>query len=258
MDEIWATEKEVLRSFWQHPARILLCAPSQSGMTVNCRTFVSHISLLYHSGKSHLIGRLIRSEQELWGGFDSISLFKTAPSAQYYQWAADIGDRFVIEDKTPGDALEALISEDRDTYPKSLFILEDFFTQRSVADPRLTELYTAGSGHLNLTVIATSQVLFSKSDLHTVALQSTVIGLWPSFRDSSQFRVLTRQVFPSANPDFLGHAIQLANKSNSTVHKNPLFINVSNTYFSDSLRVASGCLPGDDLVFYRPSTKRHK
>ncbi len=108
-----------------------------------------------HSGKSFFLGKLLEHEEAVFGfKFDSISLFKTIPSADYLRWAST-NDRLIIEDRTPTEALEELINQDKDEYPRCLYIFEDYLTSNKTTDSRLSEYYTAASNHCNLSVIST-------------------------------------------------------------------------------------------------------
>ncbi len=266
-DEIFVSEQEIIRSFWSHSTtRAFLCGPSESGNEFSSRhaapCFSLHFgSVLFCSGKSHLIRRILHLEKDVFGSeFDSISVFSTCASSQYYSLAAT-NSRIKIEQGTsPGEAFERLADEDRTDHKKQLWLLEDFFTSRNVSDPRLIELFTAGSHHLNLSLIATGQTLFGSRDLRTITLQCTLLVLWPSVRDSANLSVLSRQIFPDAPSAFLSSALHQANLNNTSNYKRPIYVNVSPSYFSERLRVASGALPDDgDLTFYLPTRKnRHR
>ncbi len=256
----------------------MTCAFSDSSTTTATVTRTHR----FDAGKSYLIRRILASEEDIFGQkFDSISVFSTCASSQYYSLSAT-NDRVKVEQGlTPGEAFEQLASSDKQEYPRQLWLLEDqFTTARNVSDPRLVELFTSGthvrtyvcrqqrfhrlytpsgSHHLNLSILATGQSLFGSRDLRTITLQCTLLILWPSVRDATSLSVLSRQVFPHAHHSFLSSALQLANVNNSSNFKRPLFVNVSPSFFSERLRVASGALPTDgDLTFYLPARKsRH-
>lgn len=253
MDTIFLGEEQLRKEFFCHKARILLVGPSHSGFVpMSCMTEYTYVFR-----KSHYIGQLLEQEDSLWEQkFDSIHLFKTVPSAEYLKWSAG-NPRLIIEDRTPKEALEELSTAELEAYPRSLFIFDDYLTANKSKDSSLTEYFTAGSNHFNLSVICTSQLLYSPNqDLRTIALNSTAIAVWPSFRDQQQLKTLSRQVFPDAPLTFIGDSAKLANKYNSSPFKTPLLVQVSNFYFSDRLRVVSGLLPGEDLTVYQPTRAR--
>ncbi len=221
---------------------VLFCIPHRASVTL---------------GKSHFLGKFLKAEETIYGGqkFESISIFSTVPSRDYLEWSAS-NDRLVIEDRTPAEAFEELVAQDLDEYPRRLFIFEDYLTGKKSADSKLVEYWTAGSNHFNLSICCTSQVLYSPNqDLRNIAQQSTVLGLWPSFRDRGQLKTLSRQVFPQAPLTFIDDCLTWANKQSGS-YKNPLFIQLSNYFFSDRLRVASGLLPSENLIVYRPTRRR--
>lgn len=159
--------------------------------------------------------------------------------------------------RTPTEAYNALLAADLESYPPCLYIFEDQLTGKKSADPKLVEFYTAGSNHFNLTVCVTSQVLYSNNaDIKTIAQNSTILGVWESFRDRRQLNILTNQLYPSYPSSFLNDCLNLANRNRTTNYRNPLFIQLSTNYFSDKLRVVSGLLPTEELVVYRPTRSR--
>ena len=224
--------------------------------SIHLKSMITELSLLTFR-KSHFIGQLLDNEELIWEQkFEKIHLFKTVPSSAYLSWSAS-NERLVIEDRTPKEAYEELASSDLESYPRSLFIFDDFLTSTKSTDSSLVQYFTAGSNHYNLSVICTSQLLYSPNqDLRSIALNATAIAIWPSFRDQTQLKTLSRQVFPEAPLTFISDCVKLANKDNKNMFKNPLLVQVSNFYFSDRLRVISGLLPDQDLVIYKPSRSR--
>ncbi len=123
---------------YRHKSRILLIGPS-------------------HSGKSHYLGQLLQHEEALFGSpFESIVLFKTVPSQDYLRWVAN-NDRITIEDRTPSEVLEELVCQDKDQYPRCLYLFEDYLTNSKNTDKNLVTYWTAASNHCNLIVVATGE-----------------------------------------------------------------------------------------------------
>ena len=75
-----------------------------------------------------------------------------------------------------------------------LLIIDDLMSE---ADQRVTDLFTKGSHHRNLSILYLSQNVFHQSKgARDVSLNSHFIVVFKSPRDSSQISYLSRQVFP--------------------------------------------------------------
>lgn len=159
--------------------------------------------------------------------------------------------------RTPSEAYASLLSANLDSYPPALYIFEDQLVGKKSADPKLVEFFTAGSNHFNLSVCVTSQVLYGpNTDLRTIALNSTVLGIWESFRDRKQLNTLTSQLYPTYPTSFLNDCVKLANRTRTTNYRVPLFLQLSTNYFAEQLRVVSGLLSSEELIVYRPTQSR--
>lgn len=78
----------------------------------------------------------------------------------------------------------------------TLFIIDDLMSECG-SDKRLTNLFTRGSHHLNLSVIFITQNFFHKGkEIREITLNSHYILLCKSRRDVSQIMHLGRQLFP--------------------------------------------------------------
>lgn len=79
----------------------------------------------------------------------------------------------------------------------TLFILDDLMGECS-NDRRLTDLFTKGSHHLNLSVIFITQNFFHKGkEMRDITLNAHYLVLFKNRRDMSQVTHLGRQLFPN-------------------------------------------------------------
>ena len=229
--DLHSSESDILRSFFSNSdsARILICAPSQSG-------------------KTFLIARIIDNEERLFGSrFDQIFIFNSFEQTVFEKFEAD--DRFSFEnERSPTEVVEFLSTQPP---ARRCFILDDIISHSAKLDPKITQLWTGASHHLKISVIATTQFLFgAKHNIRNISLQSSVIVLFPSFRDRTSIKVFTRQAFPDADSNFLASVLEQVNKG--TVFKVPVFVNVSSVYPHERLRVLTGPLTGEELLFWIP------
>lgn len=75
-----------------------------------------------------------------------------------------------------------------------LLIIDDLMSE---ADQRVTDLFTKGSHHRNLSILYLSQNVFHQGKgAREISLNSHFIIIFKSPRDSSQIAYLSRQVFP--------------------------------------------------------------
>ena len=92
----------------------------------------------------------------------------------------------------PGD-LETLINPSI----RNLVVIDDLMHELS-NDQRMTNLFTKGCHHRNLSVIFILQNIFHRGkELRDMSLNSHYLVVFKSPRDSSQVNHLARQMFPS-------------------------------------------------------------
>lgn len=79
----------------------------------------------------------------------------------------------------------------------TLFIIDDLMTECG-SDKRLTNLFTKGSHHLNLSVIFITQNFFHKGrEMREISLNAQYLLLCKNRRDQSQIMHLGKQLFPT-------------------------------------------------------------
>lgn len=82
-----------------------------------------------------------------------------------------------------------------------LVIIDDLMDE---TDKRVTQLFTKGSHHLNISVMFIVQNLFSKNKEHrTISLNSHYLVLFRNVRDISQISSLAKQMYPGKTQHML-------------------------------------------------------
>ena len=82
------------------------------------------------------------------------------------------------------------------------FILDDMMRSSNSSD--ISELYTEGSHHRNLSIICLLQNLFNKGkEARTISLNNHYLALFKNPRDMQQISVLARQMYPGNIQHFM-------------------------------------------------------
>lgn len=122
-----------------------------------------------------------------------------------------------------------------------LVIIDDLMRE---ADDRVTDLFTKGSHHRNLSILYLSQNIFHQcKGARDVSLNAHYIVCFKSPRDSSQIAYLSRQVFPK-NPRLVQEAYYDATK----VPHGYLVLNFKQST-PDEHRVSTDIFPDDKHYF---------
>lgn len=143
------------------------------------------------SGKTQFVKRLLASGEDMIDGapqkiFWLYSIYQPA----YDEMLTTIPNISFIEG-LPSD-LECMI----DPSIRNLVVLDDLMQQLS-DDSRITDLFTKGCHHRNMSVIFILQNIFHRGkQLRDMSLNSHYLVLFKSPRDSSQINHLARQMFP--------------------------------------------------------------
>lgn len=127
----------------------------------------------------------------------------------------------------------------------TLFILDDLMTECG-NNKQITNLYTRGSHHLNISVITVSQNIFHKGkEFREISLNSHYLFLFKSRRDVSQISHLGRQLYPR-NLKFFLEVFEDATKMPYTY----LMIDLR-AETDENLRLRTKILPGEETCVYQ-------
>ena len=129
---------------------------------------------------------------------------------------------------------------------RNLVVLDDQMGQAGKLD-EVSELFTKGSHHRNITMVYIVQNLFDKGKAHrTISLNSHYIVLFKNPRDQGQVRALAQQVFPNQVKFFM-EAFRSATKNDHgylLLDLHPLT--------PDPLRVRSQIFKNEQLEIFSP------
>lgn len=128
----------------------------------------------------------------------------------------------------------------------ALVIVDDLMSELG-GDTRLSNLFTKGSHHRNISIIFVVQNLFHQGkEMRSINLNSHYLVLFKNPRDKSQITHLSRQMFPGKNKSFQ-EIFQDATK--------PLFGYLFLDFHpmtDERLRMRTGIFPGDKHYVYEP------
>ena len=125
---------------------------------------------------------------------------------------------------------------------RKLLIIDDLMNE---TDERITNIFTKGSHHMNLSVIYIVQNLFSKNKQHrTITLNTHYMTIFKNPRDLSQICRLASQMFPK-NSHYLLDAYKLATSEPYSY----LFIDLTQDTL-DHLRLRSNILNKEFQTVY--------
>jgi len=172
-------EVEKKHMCFKHPFTCILAGPTSSGKTV-------------------LMRRILKN-------FKNTIYFKAMPERLKVLWAYGQMQGLYKEKLESCDItyIEGLPSEDevKDIMPHIL-IIDDLMTEL-VSDKKLSNLFTKGSHHMNISVVFISQNIFPQgSQMRTISLNTHYMLLLKNPRDKGQICALAKQIFPN-NSRFL-------------------------------------------------------
>jgi len=138
------------------------------------------------------------------------------------------------------------ISESIKKDEKNLIIIDDQMVNAGKSDG-LSDLFTKGAHHKNLTVIYLVQNIFNKSkSQRTVSLNSHYNVLFRNERDAQQFHTLAQQMYP-------GNARWLLDAFNDATSEQYGYLVLDHHPTSSrDMRVVTKILPGENLTVYSP------
>jgi hypothetical protein len=171
-------EFELNQILFHHPFTCMLAGPTSSGKTVLVRRILSNYKLL--------IDINVETLNVMWA---------------YGQW------QNLYNSKIPNvncRYIEGLPNENEILENKpDVVVIDDLMTELG-SNKKLTNLFTKGSHHLNISIIFISQNLFHQgSQMRTISLNCHYTILMKNPRDKAQIQYLASQIFPGKTKYFL-------------------------------------------------------
>nr|DAC81383.1 TPA_asm: FtsK [Parasteatoda house spider adintovirus] len=197
------------------PFTALICGPTSCGKTHFLRNF-----LKYHT-------------QLIFPKIDTIVWFYGIYQDLY--------------DEIPNVTFVEGIPENFNNYlgKNTLFILDDLMSECG-NNKRITDLYTRGSHHMNISIITVSQNIFHKGkEFREISLNSHYLFLFKSRRDVSQISHLGRQLYPR-NLKFFLEVFEDATKKPYSY----LMVDLK-PETEENLRLRTKILPGEEMCVYQ-------
>jgi len=142
------------------------------------------------------------------------------------------------------------VDEQFDPQRNNLIIIDDLMNEAG-DDVKVSNLFTKGSHHRNLSVVYISQNLFHQGKQNrTMSLNCHYFVLFKNARDKSQIHHLSRQMFPS-NPKYLQESYDDATKEPYSY----LFIDLKPST-PDEYRLRTHIFPGEIPFVYVPKKRK--
>ncbi|GBN67379.1 hypothetical protein AVEN_149572-1 [Araneus ventricosus] len=196
----------------KHPSSMIISGPSNSGKTF----FVKRL----------LDSKLIQPfpPKILWCYGAYQKLFDNMPNVEFHEG----------------------LPSDIDTVSDALIIIDDLMSEVS-SDKRLSNLFTKGSHHRNLSIIFIVQNMFHKGkEMRNISLNASYLVCFKNVRDKQQISCLARQMYPSQSKFFLESFIDATQKPFGY-----LFLDLKPER-EECLRVRTGIFPEDKNIVYVP------
>ncbi len=194
------------------------------------------------SGKTQFVKRLILAEGNtlIDPPIDNI-IWCYGEYQDVYDHLASLVPQIRFIDGFPADLLQSL-----DRTQRNLVVIDDLMSE-SGNNAKVTELFTKGSHHRNLSVILILQNLFYKGkEMRTISLNAPYLVLFKNPRDASQITHLARQMYPS-KPKYMVEAYRDA----TSIPFGYLFADLKPETPED-LRLRSNIFPGEYQTVYVP------
>ena len=104
-----------------------------------------------------------------------------------------------------------------DVHVTNLVVLDDLMSE-SGSDKSISNLFTRGSHHMNLSVVYIVQNLFNQGKMsRNISLNSQYLVLFKSPRDKQQIMVLARQLYPRNTHLFLNAYEEALNRPHQRI-----------------------------------------
>jgi len=201
---------------FKHPFTCLVAGPTGSGKTVFVQKFIKHINEM-----------MVPKPTEIYW--------------HYGQWQASYETMKTIVHFREGIPKMS----DYEGYSDRLIIIDDLMDETNAS---VTELFTKGSHHRNISVMYLVQNLFSKNKEHrTISLNSQYLILFKNPRDASQINSLAKQMYPT-------HAKYLQDAYKQAVAQpyGYLLLDLKQCT-SDKIRVRTDIFPGEEHIVFLPT-----
>ena len=201
---------------FRHPFTLLVAGPTNSGKTELVKRIVKYVNQLIQPVPTEIIWSYSEFQ-------DSYFELQVLPNVQFCEGIPDL-EHFKKTKHVP-----------------RLLILDDLMHMSDCAN--LTQLFTKGSHHNNISVINIVQNIFYNG-LRTSRVNSQYLILLKNPSDNLQVSTLARQLFPK-NPK---HLLEAYADATSTPHSYLLLDLHQHTL--DNLRLRTNIFPGDITTVY--------
>jgi len=155
---------------FKHPFTAMVAGPTGSGKTYLVRDILlNHSNVMYGMPKCKV----------LWAYGQWQSLYTKPVDGVCIDYVEGLPDQSTVEEHSP-----------------SLIIVDDLMTELA-NDKKMTNLFTKGSHHMNISVIFIVQNLFyNAKEMRTININTSYFILMKNPRDKSQIEHLGKQMFP--------------------------------------------------------------
>ena len=202
---------------FKHPFTCMICGPTQSGKTHFTFDLLRNLSLMINPSPTKVV----------WC---------------YGEWQEKLRD--LPKSVVLSEGLKGI--HDIDSSEINLLILDDLMDEAS-GDAEVSELFTKGSHHRNLSVVFITQNLFHQGKkMRTISLNAHYFVLFKNPRDAAQIRHLASQLFPGQT----NYLVEAYKQATSRPHGYLLLDLTQST--PDNRRVLSDVLPHEEGYFYLP------
>ena len=146
------------------------------------------------------------------------------------------------------NTIDTELYESFNVLENNLLILDDQMSTSTAAQKKqMTQLFTQGSHHRNLTLIYIVQNLFEQGpSSRTISLNAQYIIVFKNPRDSAQISYLAREIYPKREKFLIESYLDATHRPHSYI-----FLNLTQGC-EDWCRVSSHIFPGEETEFYIP------
>ena len=194
------------------------------------------------SGKTQFVKRLILADGNslIEPTIDNI-IWCYGEYQDAYDHLASLVPQIRFVEGYPDDLLQSL-----DRRQRTLVVIDDLMSE-SGNNTKVTELFTKGSHHRNLSVILILHNLFYKGrEMRTISLNAHYMVLFKNPRDASQINHLARQMYPRKTKYMME-----AYRDATSIPYGYLLIDLKPDT-EESLRLRTNIFPGEYPIVYVP------